>query len=124
MAATAKLYTDPSDISGVILDSVGTQNGITAFSGGGQASAVLLSKNFSRVTTVAAGNDSVRLPAALAGSRMVVFNKAAANSLNIFPAVGDQINALGANTAYALVVTKGVEFICMVAGTWDTILTA
>lgn len=119
-----KLYTDPSDVSGVVSDFSSPHGAITANAGGGQANAVLLTATYNRVSTVAAAADSVKLPAAIAGSRVVVFNKAAANSLNIFPSTGDNINALAANAAYALAVTKGVEFICTVTGTWDTILTA
>lgn len=122
--STRKAYVDPSDMSGVVNDLTSTTNAITAFAGGGQANAVLLTTTVNRVTTVATAADSVKLPAALAGSRVVVFNKAAANSLNVFPSTGDNINALAANAAYALAATKGAEFYCAVNGTWDTILTA
>lgn len=122
--AIRKTSVDPSDISGVIADMSSVQNAITAYAGGGQANAVQLSATFNRVTTVATAADSVKLPQAIAGSRVTVFNKAAANSLNIFPSTGDKIDALSANAAYALAATKGVQFTCMVNGTWDTILTA
>ena len=122
--AVRKLYTDPADVSSTISDGGSTANAITAAAGGGQANAVLLSSTYNRVTTVATAADSVKLPAAKAGSRFYVFNKAAANSLDVFPSTGDNINALAANAAYALAVTKGVGFYCMVDGTWDTILTA
>ena len=122
--STRKAYVDPSDVSGAINDLTSTTNGITAFATGGQANAVLLTATVNRVTTVGTAGDSVKLPAAVAGSRVVVFNKAAANSLNVFPGTGDAINALAANAAYALAATKGAEFYCVVNGTWDTILTA
>jgi hypothetical protein len=119
-----KAFVDPSDVSGAIADLNTTTNAITAFATGGQANAVLLTATINRVTTVGTAADSVKLPAATAGSRVIVFNKAATNSLNVFPSTGDNINALAANAAYALAVTKGAEFICTVNGTWDTILTA
>lgn len=122
--STRKIALDASDYAGAIADLSSTTNGITAFATGGQANAVLLTSTYNRVTTVGTAADSVKLPAALAGSRVVVFNKAAANSLNVFPSTGDNINALAANAAYALAATKGAEFVCMVNGTWDTILTA
>lgn len=122
--STRKAYVDPSDVSGAINELNSTANAITAFAGGGQASAVLLTATINRVTTVGTAADSVKLPPATAGSRVIVFNKAAANSLNVFPATGGFINALAVNTAYALAATKGVEFVCVVDGTWDTILTA
>lgn len=118
-----KASVDLGDISSVIADLSSTATGITAFAGGGQANAVPLTATYNRVTTVASAADSVKLPAALAGSRVVVFNKGA-NSMNVFPATGDAINALAANAAIALATTKGMEFVCMVAGTWDTILGA
>jgi len=119
-----ELYVDPSDVSAVIADLSSTANGITAYAGGGQASAVALTATYNRITTVATAGDSVKLPAAKAGSLITVFNKAATNSLNVFPATGDVINALSANAAYAMAATKGATFVCMVNGTWDTILTA
>jgi hypothetical protein len=118
-----KDFVDLSDMPGAIADLSSTATGITAFATGGQANAVALTATYNRVTTVGTAADSVRLPVATAGSRVVVFNKGA-NSLNVFPATGGIVNALSANAAYALAATKGAEFICMVNGTWDTILTA
>lgn len=122
--AVRKAFLDQSDIPGAIADLSSTANAITARAGGGQGSATALTATYNRVTTVATAADSVRLPAAVAGSVVYVFNKAAANSLNVFPATGDAINALSANAAYALAATKGAQFVCMVNGTWDSILTA
>jgi len=119
-----KLAIDPSDISGAIGDFTSSTNAITAYAGGGQANGVALTATINRVTTVASAADSVKLPAAKAGSWLIVFNKAAANSMNVFPSTGDAINALSANAAYALAATKGAVFACAVDGTWDTILTA
>ena len=118
-----KAYADQSDIPAIIADLSSTATAITAFATGGQANATVLSATYNRVTTVATAADSVKLPAAVAGSRVVVFNKGA-SSLNVFPATGGIINALSANAAYALAATKSAEFVCMVDGTWDTLLTA
>lgn len=108
---------------------------ITAASGGGQTNAVLLTSAYNRVTTVAAGNDSVRMPACQGGSLvavgngqpvntigqiMYITNAAAANSLNVFPSTGQAINAGGTNGAFALPVTFTVAFICGTAGQWYT----
>lgn len=76
-------------------------NSITAFAGGGQASATALTRNTSFVTTVASSGDSVRLPTAALSLSVVVYNLGA-NSLNIFPVSGSAIDALGANVAYSL----------------------
>lgn len=101
-----------------------TANGLTAHSGGGQGSALPLTASINRVTTVAAANDSVLLPASIPGSQIMVVNAAAANSMNVFPQTGDAINALAANTAFAMAANKTANFICAVAGTWNSNLTA
>jgi len=98
-------------------------NGLTAFSGGGQAGLNLNYRN-ARVTTVAVAADSVTLPVAIPGMSMTVVNAAAANSMNIFPATGDAINALAANTAIALAANKTMQFECINVGQWHSILTA
>lgn len=109
-------------LGGLVLGTV--TNGITAFAGGGQGSAVALTSTINRITTVATGNDSVRLPAATAGRIVFVQNAAASNSANVFPATGEVINALSANAAFALASNKAAVFFCAVNGTWTSILTA
>lgn len=98
-------------------------NGITAFSTGGQTNATLLTSQINRVTTVAAGNDSVILPVSNPGTQLTVINAAASNSMNVFPQSGDTINALSANTAFALAANKACIFTCAVAGNWQSLLT-
>lgn len=115
---------DPSDFAGFLADENSVENGVTASTTSDQAGGYLITRQVTRVTTVGTAGDSLLLPAALAGELRIVFNKAAANSLDVFPGSGDAINALSANAAYALAATKGVIFYCAVAGTWDTILTA
>lgn len=99
-------------------------NGLTAKAGGGQSGATLCTADVNRVTTVATAADSVLLPAALPGVEVTVINAAAANSMNVFPATGDAINALSANTALAVAANKHVIFSCAVAGVWNSNLTA
>lgn len=99
-------------------------NGITAFAGGGQGSAVSLPAMMNRVTTVASANDSVKLPLATVGLSVTAVNAAAANSMNVFPSTGDAINALGANAAFAVTANKTVTFFCVSAGVWHSILSA
>jgi hypothetical protein len=95
-------------------------NNLTAFAGGGQSSAIALTKAFNRVTTVATTGDSVKLPAALAGESVVVINAASSNALNCFPASGDAINALSANTAISIAANSKLTFVCAVNGTWNS----
>ena len=106
------------------LPTVSSTNGITAFATGGQASAVLLTTVINRVTTVGTAADSVKMPAAVAGLQMTVTNAAAANSMNLFPNTGDQINAGGANAAYAIAAGKTAQLTCAVAGQWHAVLSA
>lgn len=95
---------------------VGTQSvkdGITAAAGGGQPNAYLIITQLNRVTTVASANDSVKLPPLASvppGTEITVSNAAAANSLNVFPATGDAIDALGANNARAVAAGKTCTF--------------
>lgn len=93
-------------------------DGITAFAGGGQASAILLSRLLNRVSIVATAADSVKLPTAVAGLSLTVMNGAAVNSLNTFPSTGDAINALGANAAFAMAAGAIIIFYCFTNGQW------
>ena len=89
---------------------------LTAHSGGGQTNALALTGIMNRITTVAAGGDSVVLPVSLAGMEITVINAAASNSMNVFPsaadnaAAGGKINALSANAAFAVAAGKTAVF--------------
>lgn len=82
--------------------------GITAFAGGGQASATQLVYGLNRVTVVASNGDSVKLPAAVAGGLVMVTNADAAQSINLYPASGDAINNLAADAALSVGAGKTV----------------
>lgn len=100
-------------------------NGLTALAGGGQAGATELRvQAINRVTTVATAADSTLLPYARKGSVCIVKNAAAANSMNVFPRVGQAVNALAADAAYAMAANKMALFACGVEGTWDASVTA
>lgn len=103
---------------------VSTTNSITAKAGGGQGSATALTTVINRVTTVGTAGDSVVLPPSAPGMQLVVINAAAANSMNCFPATGEAINALSANTAFAIAAGKTATFYCSNAGQWHALLTA
>jgi hypothetical protein len=94
-------------------------NSLTAFAGGGQASATALPASVNRVTTVATTGDSVKLPASAVGLIIVVSN-AATNAMDVFPTTGDVINTLAANTALRISGGTTVTFWCSVAGTWHS----
>jgi hypothetical protein len=95
----------------------GATTGITAFATGGQASATALTTDINFVTTVATTDDSVKLPTAALGKRVVVQNLGA-NSLGIFPATGGAIDALGDNAKYDLAAGAWREFIGQSATQW------
>lgn len=121
---TAVAATHDGDIISTGLLTGSAANALTAHAGGGQGSALALTKQINRVTTVASAGDSVKLPASAAGQFVVVVNAAAANAMDCFPASGEAINALSANTALSIAANKTVVFFCAVAGTWNSILTA
>lgn len=84
---------------------------LTAHAGGTQAAALQLAAGINRVTVVATAGDSVKLPLAAAGVSVTVINADSTDSLNVFPFLGDTINALGANAAFALAAGKTVTFV-------------
>jgi hypothetical protein len=98
------------------------QSGMTALAGGAQAGTALTAR-WSRFPTVVTAGDSAQLPLAVPGVSRVVKN-ASANSMNVFPKTGENINALAANAAFAVAAGKSCEFRCTLAGTWDTLLSA
>lgn len=99
-------------------------NAITASATSDQAGATQLAAGINVVSVVATAGDSVKLPTAVAGTLLIVKNTDAADSMDVFPATGDAINALSPNAAYAVASTKSVLFFCAAAGTWHTLLTA
>ena len=114
----------------------GSLNAITALAGGAQAGSPVLGYNVNEITTVATTNDSVQLPFAIPGGRVLV-NNAGANTARIYANVSpnvnnvvagaatlDQIvaNATVAKTANATSITLAsgytLEFMCTTIGVW------
>jgi hypothetical protein len=96
------------------------QDKIIATAGGGQGAAYPITTQIARVSTVATIADSVKLPPAVSGLTVAILNSGA-NSLNIFPATGDAINALAVNAAFALASGGATTyFICFSNGQWFT----
>lgn len=71
--------------------------------------------------TSTGGSQACTLPAALPGLQLVVALATAANAVDIFPASGDAINALGANTKITMGALTSATFVCAVAGQWFTV---
>lgn len=114
------------DVSGaqnsVSLDS--TADTLTATASATQANTTALTLRLSRFSTVASGAGT-RLPPAIAGAAMTVYN-GGANALLVFPSSaaqggitgGDQINALGVNASYSLTAGNKATFQCVTTGQW------
>jgi len=92
---------------------------ITAFSGGGQGSAVALTSQVNRITVSAASGDSVALPTAVPGQDIEVSN-IGANSADVFPISGDLIDLLGVDIAVSLPPGESIRFTCSVALKWKS----
>lgn len=85
-------------------------SGLTA-AGSNQGTALLLSADVNEITTTAAST-GVRFPDATVcspGDSIVVYN-GGANSLSVYPATGESINAGATNAAFA--VASGARTIC------------
>lgn len=84
--------------------------------GANQGSALVLTKNWNEIATVAAGT-GVLLATLGVGQPSKVWN-AGANALLVYPPVGGQIDALGVNVAYSLPVNKCQELDQLTATRW------
>lgn len=72
---------------------------ITAFNGGGQANAYVLTKHISVITTVANHLDSVKMPTGDIIRTFLVLNYGA-NAVNLYPPIGGRFNNLAINAPY------------------------
>lgn len=109
LTATNLAYTGTTTVSVSTISAAGTT----------QATATGITTDLVIVSTVAAGS-GVRLPASSAGKRIVVRNSGA-NTLNIYPATGAQINSLALNVAFTSDVSTTLEFIGFSATQWYTV---
>jgi hypothetical protein len=100
-----------------------TAVGIVANAGGGQTNATILKGDTNAIATVATAADSVQLQAAVPGREVAVINTSA-NSLAVFPGLGDKINALSVNASFAVAAGKVGTFIATATGQWYCLLSA
>lgn len=109
-------------VNGVEITGLGdtSTTGITAAASGLQADATALTTIFNNVTVVAGESDSVKLPAAVAGMRVVVKNSAASNSVAVFPATGDSINALAVNLSVPIYPGATLTFRAISTTVWES----
>lgn len=94
-----------------------TATGIAAHAGGTKAAATALTKQFNNITTCATADDSVLLPAALAGRTVYVFNAGAA-AARVFGAGTDTIDGVATATGVPLTNAKRAVFVCFADGAW------
>lgn len=98
-------------------------NGITAFAGGGQASATPITTESVAIGTVTTAGDSVILSATAPGKKHFVANRGA-NACQIFAQGSDQINGIAGSTGVSLAASKQAMFFCSTSGRWWMILSA
>jgi hypothetical protein len=101
----------------LVIDSI---SAAVSAAGATQGTATALVSNINNVTVVAAAANGVRLPTAVAGMRILVRNSDALDTLNIYPATGAQINALGANAASTLIAGLTIELMATTTTQWYT----
>lgn len=115
IGATAATAFGNINLTGLLYESA--ENGITAHAGGGQASAYQLTKEMSRVATVATSGDSVVLPASAAGLTIILEN-AGANPMQVFGLGTDTVNGVAAATGVSQMQGSVVIYTCYAAGAW------
>jgi len=93
---------------------------ITAFAGGGQVSATLLTTRWNLVETVASPGDSVKLPVTT-GAKMVVVKNTGASACDVFPQSGVSINKLSADVALSVAADSTTWFYSTSATQWESL---
>ena len=91
-----KLVLDNGTADSALLTSV------TAFAGGGQASAVQVGLQLTKVATVASAADSIKLRVVAVGGCVGYIHNLGANACNLYPPSSGAINALGANNPISI----------------------
>jgi len=110
-----------SEASGDVLQQFQANVGLTADAGSSQGDGVITS-SYNVYSTVGTAGDAATLPSAFGMGRIVyIKNDAAVNSMDVFPASGDDAGA-GANTAVAVAAGDFAVFMATVDNsTWTKI---
>ncbi len=82
-----------------------TNNGLVAANADAQGSATV-NTDLNIITTAASTPSGITLPSATIGRRIVIVNRGA-NAVKVYPATGEQIDALGNNSAYSSIPVNG-----------------
>lgn len=102
-------------MTGLLTES--SADALTAHAGGGQASALALTKEINRVTIAANAGDSVALPASAPGLSIMLINSAA-NPIQVFGVTPDTINDIATAVGVSQMPNSLVLYACSVAGKW------
>jgi hypothetical protein len=111
-----------SIVNGVFLPS-GSQSeqGITAYAGGGQTNGYQTTKKFNLIETVATTADSIKTILATLNAEQT-FKNVGANSMTVYPRLGEQFRRgttlLGANVGYAVASRNSLHIYCYEEGVW------
>jgi len=101
-----------------------TADGLTATPSGNQSTALALTAQINRISTVGTAADSVKLVPASPGIWQVVINDAASNSMQVYGSGTDTINDVATATGVAQAAGKTATYYCSVAGKWYRNLSA
>lgn len=98
-----------------------SEQGITAYAGGGQTNAYQTSKKFNLVETVATAGDSIKTISATLDAEQT-FKNSTLVSMTVYPKLGEQFRKgntlLGANVGYAVAGRNTLHIYCYEAGIW------
>lgn len=64
--------------------------------------------------------DAVTLPPANPGMTITILLTTSATTCGVFPAVGETINAIAANSVFTMAARTSATFMCVTAGAWLT----
>lgn len=111
-----------AELSGGVIQTNQNDVGLTASVTQTQAGGLALLSSYNEVATVGTTGDALTAFTVVAGTRLIVINNGA-NSLQLFPAVGDNIGA-GVDTAISIAAGDIGIFIGRDATNWDTLYNA
>ena len=122
-ASNGEMRTDAPNASvvmpaGLFLVESASDN-LTATPGGGQAGALQLTNQTSRLTVVATAGDSAKLPASQPGLEVTVINHGV-SAAQIYGSGTDQINDVASASGVSQMPFSSVLYFCTTAGQWYT----
>ena len=107
-----------SKLNALVSLTLGVSTGLTASTTQTRAGALALTEIVNNIGTVATSGNAVGLPAAVAGTAVIVFN-GGANPAAVFPAAAaDTIDGGSAGASVTLTNAKRAWFFCVATGTW------